>query len=198
MRRFAFVVGLLGLLFVTGCSPKHAVSVLPAVDVPEESTLGPGDVFGIRVYGEEQLTAKYQAAEDGTISFPFLGAVRVQGKQAHVVAAEIAEALRAGGYFVDPHVSIFVEESNSRRISVLGAVAKPGTLPLIAGMTVVQAVSQAGGFTPLASKDETVITRRVQSKLERYRVPVSEIARGNVGDVTLRAGDIVFVPERVF
>jgi polysaccharide export outer membrane protein len=65
-------------------------------------------------------------------------------------------------------------------------------------MTVVQAVSNAGGFTPLASKDDTVVTRRVQGKLERYRISVSEVTRGNAEDFPLRAGDIVFVPERVF
>jgi len=168
------------------------------VALADEHVIGPGDVFEVRVYGEEHLTAKYQVGADGSIRFPFLGSVQVQGKEAHVVADEIATALKSGGYFVEPHVSLFLEASTSRMVSVLGAVAKPGTLQLIPGMTVVQAVSQAGGFTPLANKDDTVITRRVENKLERYKVPVSEITRGIVDDFQLRAGDIIFVPERVF
>lgn len=65
-------------------------------------------------------------------------------------------------------------------------------------MTVLQVVSNSGGFTPLASKDDTVVTRRVNGELVRYRVPASDIARGDAEDFPLRPGDIVFVPERVF
>src|SRR5690606_1906000 len=122
--------------------------------------------------------------------------VHVAGKEPNAVAEEISESLERGGYLREPHVSIFVEASTTRRVSVIGAVAKPGTLAIVPGMTVVQAVSQAGGFTPLANKDGTVVTRRNNSKLERYRVPVSEITSGNVEDFPLRSGDIVFVPER--
>jgi polysaccharide export outer membrane protein len=160
--------------------------------------LGPGDVFEIRVFGEKDLTGKYQVGPDGNIRFPFLGIVDVGGKEADQVAQEISEGLQNGQFLLDPHVSVFVEQTNSKRISVIGAVTKPGTFPIMPGMTVVQAVSNAGGFTPLASKDDTVVTRRVNGKLERYRIFVSEVTRGNADDFPLRAGDIVFVPERVF
>lgn len=187
----------LGVL-LGACRPSAAPSPHP-VQVPEEDTsLGPGDVFEVRVFGEETLTGKYQVGPEGTIRFPFLGVVEVAGRQADQVAGDIALRLKEGKFLVDPQVSVFVEQTNSKRISVLGAVAKPGTFPIVPGMTVVQAVSNAGGFTPLASKDDTVVTRRVSGKLERYRVPVSEVTRGNADDFPLRAGDIVFVPERVF
>ncbi|MDB4988002.1 MAG: Capsular polysaccharide synthesis enzyme CpsC, polysaccharide export, partial [Myxococcaceae bacterium] len=141
---------------------------------------------------------KYQVGPDGTIRFPFLGVLVVKGKEADSVAKEITERLQNGEFLRDPHVSVFVTESNSRRVTVLGAVSKPGTHPMIAGMTVVQAVSNSGGFTPLASKDDTVVTRRVGGKLERYRIAVTQVMRGDAEDFALRAGDIVFVPERVF
>jgi polysaccharide export outer membrane protein len=185
------------LALLVSCRSTTA-SALPT-QVPEEDTsLGPGDVFEVRVFGEKDLTGKYQVGPEGTIRFPFLGAVAVAGRQADQVASEISTRLRDGKFLVDPQVSVFVEQTNSKRISVLGAVAKPGTFPIIPGMTVVQAVSNAGGFTPLASKDDTVVTRRVNGKLERYRISVSELTRGNADDFPLRAGDIVFVPERVF
>jgi polysaccharide export outer membrane protein len=168
-------------------------------EAPQEDTsLGPGDVFEVRVFGEKDLTGKYQVGPDGSIRFPFLGALVVGGKEADEVARLISGGLREGKYLVDPQVSVFVEQTNSKRISVLGAVAKPGTFPIVPGMTLVQAVSGAGGFTNLASKDDTVVTRRVAGKLERYRIAVSEIARGHAEDFPLRSGDIVFVPERVF
>jgi protein involved in polysaccharide export with SLBB domain len=183
---------------IVGSCRQSAASPLP-VQVPEEdTTLGPGDVFEVRVFGEKDLSAKYQVGSDGTIRFPFLGVVEVRGKEADEVANEISGRLKEGKFLLDPHVSVFVEQANSKRLSVLGAVAKPGTFPIVPGMTVVQAVSNAGGFTPLASKDDTVVTRRVNGKLERYRISVSEVTRGNADDFPLRAGDIVFVPERVF
>jgi polysaccharide biosynthesis/export protein len=155
-------------------------------------------VFEVRVFGEEKMSGKYQVGPDGAIRFPFLGAVTVRGKEADQVAAEITDRLRDGEFLREPHVSVFVIESNSRRVTVLGAVVKPGTHPIVPGMTLVQAVSNSGGFTPLASKDDSVVTRRVNGKLERYRVPVTQIMRGDTEDFALRAGDIVFVPERVF
>lgn len=177
---------------------RQATSAIPAQVPAEDTSLGPGDVFEVRVFGEKDLTGKYQVGPEGMIRFPFLGSVQVQGKEADQVAREISTGLKEGKFLLDPHVSVFVEQTNSKRISVIGAVAKPGTFPIIPGMTVVQAVSNAGGFTPLASKDDTVVTRRVQGKLERYRILVTEVTRGNADDFALRAGDIVFVPERVF
>ena len=181
------------------CTACPAPQSTVPVEVPEEdTTLGPGDVFEVRVLGEKDLTGKYQVSPEGTIRFPFIGTLLVRGKEADTVAREISDALREGQYLLNPQVSIFVDESKSKRVSILGAVAKPGTLPIVPGMTVVQAVSNSGGFTALASKDDTVVTRRVNGKLERYRIPVSDIAKGIVEDFPLRSGDIVFVPERVF
>lgn len=188
---------LLALFAVAACGPRSA-DPPPVAPPAEDTSLGSGDVFEVRVFGEKDLTGAYQVGSDGTIQFPFLGNVEVLGKEPSQVANLISERLSQGGYLKDPHVSVFLQQSNSKRVSVLGAVAKPGTLPIVPGMTLVYAVSQAGGFTALASKDDTVVTRRVGKKLERYRVEVSRITRGDAEDFALRAGDIVFVPERVF
>lgn len=184
--------------FVLGCVASKGTTRLPEQVPAEDSSLAAGDTFEVRVLGEKDLTGNYQVGSDGTIQFPFVGTVEVIGKDTSEVARLIADALVKGNYFKEPQVSVFLQESNSKRVSVLGAVAKPGTLPIVPGMTVIYAVSQAGGFTALASKDDTVITRRVGGKLERYRIEVSRISRGDAEDVPLRAGDLVFVPERVF
>jgi polysaccharide biosynthesis/export protein len=189
---------MLWLVTVASCTPTH--SNIPKSDTESviDSSLGPGDVFEVRVFGEKDLSGEYQVASDGTIDFPLLGSVMVAGKESNVIAAELADELAKRDIIVDPHVLVRVREATSKRISVLGAVAKPGTLSIVAGMTIVQAVSQAGGFTPLASKDETVVTRRVKGKLQRYRITMTEITRGNAEDIKVSPGDIIFVPERVF
>ena len=187
----------LAACLAVGCTRSNNAQSSSEASVGD-STLGPGDVFDVRVFGEEKLSGAYQVGPDGTIDFPFLGQVAVGGREPERAAVQIREGLMARDIMRDPHVSVFVTESNSRRISVLGAVTKPGTFPIVPGISVIQAVSNAGGFTPLASKDDTVVTRRIDGKLQRYRVAVSQVSRGNQDDFPLRAGDIVFVPERVF
>jgi polysaccharide export outer membrane protein len=198
-----FIVAVRWLLVATvlfvGCSRgSYTANSAPAAAPHEDTTLGPGDVFEVRVFGQPDMSGKHQVGPDGTVQFPFLGSVMAAGREPQEIAAAISKGLKEGNYLVDPQVSVFVEQTNSKRISVLGAVAKPGTFPIIPGMTVVQAVSQAGGFTALASKDDTVVTRRTNDKVERYRVQISAITRGDAEDFLLRPGDIVFVPERVF
>jgi protein involved in polysaccharide export with SLBB domain len=95
-------------------------------------------------------------------------------------------------------VNVLVEEYVSKRVSVFGSVAKPGTFPLLSGMTVVQAISLAGGLTSIANATEVVITRRSGEKMRRLTVSITKITRGQASDVSLEAGDLVFVPERVF
>ena len=164
----------------------------------EDTTLGSGDVFDVRVYGEEELSGTYRVTEGGTIDFPFIGRAEVAGMTPTQIADLITARLREGGYLTLPQVSIFVREYNSKRVSVMGAVQEPGTFPMTSGLTTVQAISLAGGFTSLASSNSIVVTRRVGGRLQRYRVPVGDVTEGNADDFPLRAGDIIYVPERVF
>ena len=175
---------------------------LQATEVPppatDDTTLGAGDVFTVRVYGEEELSGSHQVAPDGTIDFPLLGSIEVSGMEPPAVAAELEHQLKVRNFLRDPHVSVYVEQYASKRISVVGAVANPGTFPLEPGMTVVQAISMAGGFSSLADRDGTVVTRRVGDETIRYRVPVAKVTSGQAKDFEVAAGDIIFVPERLF
>lgn len=182
----------------SACS-KRGVQV---TEVPppatNDTTLGPGDVFSVRVYGEDAMTGSHQIAPDGTINFPLLGAVQVNGLEPTEVAREIQSELVERDLLRAPHVSVYVEEYASKRVSVVGAVANPGAFALAPGMTVVQAISMAGGFSSLADRDATVVTRRVGEELIRYRVPVERVTKGQAADIEVAAGDIIFVPERMF
>jgi len=164
----------------------------------DDTTLGPGDVFTVRIYGEDTMSGSHQVAPDGTISFPLLGSVQVSGLEPTEVAQKIQTALRERDLLRNPHVSVDVEEDASKRVSVMGAVANPGTFQLEPGMTVVQAISMAGGFSSLADRDGTVVTRRVGGEIVRYRVPVARVTKGQAKDIAVAAGDIIFVPERLF
>jgi polysaccharide export outer membrane protein len=188
--------GSLGLL-VTACAPGARGQRPPPVG-SDDTTLGVGDVFDVRVYGEQELSGQYRVAQDGTIDFPLIGRVEVLGRQPYEVADAIEVRLREGGYLVNPQVSIFVQQYNSKRISVLGAVESPGSFEMRSGLTVIQAIGLAGGFTALANRDGTTVTRRVEGRLRRFSVPVDAIMRGEEEDFLLQPQDIVYVPERIF
>lgn len=183
-----------------GATCGGAERVSPEVrEAPPPSTgLQVGDIFEVRVFGEEELSAQYRIAPDGTIDFPFLGTVEVVGEDSRAIANRIASGLREREILVDPQVTVFVSESNSRRVSVTGAVARPGTFDLVPGMTVVQAISMAGGASALANQNAAVLTRRVGDQLRRFDIPIRRITDGHEADVEVHGGDIIFVPERVF
>jgi protein involved in polysaccharide export with SLBB domain len=164
----------------------------------EDTSLGPGDVFDVRVFGEQDLTGTYQVAVDGTISYPLIGEVVVAGKTPPELEEEIARRL-ADGFLRRPQVSVLVKEYRSKRVSVFGQVKSPGTFPFSDNMSIVEAISRAGGFTPMARKNNVRITRvSEEGKNERIIVAVDDIGQGKAPNFLLRPGDVVFVPERVF
>lgn len=185
------------VVIAMGCGSPPAVE-RPAPEVTYDTTLGVGDVFEVRVFGEETLSQTYQVASDGSIDFPLIGSVAVVGRDPTEVARIVRDGLRDGGFLVSPQVSVFVEAYNSKRISVLGAVSSPGNFEMQSGLTVVQAIGLAGGFTDLANRDGTFVTRRVDGRLQRVAVHIDRVTSGDEEDLAVRPRDIIYVPERVF
>jgi protein involved in polysaccharide export with SLBB domain len=185
-------------LALCACAPTAIQGPPPTNASDDDRSVGRGDIFDVRVYGEEDLSTDYQVADDGTIDFPYVGRLEVAGMEAPAIAEALATRLRDGGVLIDPQVSVVVREVNSRRITITGAVRSPGNYPLSPGLTAVQAVNLAGGFTDLANRDGTILRRRVDGELRRYSVPIDRVTRGDAEDVLVRSGDVLFVPERVF
>jgi polysaccharide export outer membrane protein len=167
-------------------------------EAPTDATIGPGDVFDVRVYGEDGLSGTYRVASDGTIDYPLLGTISVQGKTPTEVTRLIADGLSGGQLLKNPNVSVFVKEYSSKKISVFGQVSKPGTLQYVDGMSIVEAISIAGGFTPMAKSNEVTVTRVINGAEKKFLVPVEAIGQGRASNFVLRPGDILFVPQRVF
>jgi len=196
-RRIVAVLLSLVAFLVAACA-GGAAPARPPANNGNDTSLGAGDVFDVRVFGEPDLTASYRVAEDGSIDFPLIGRIQVAGLEPPGTADLLRDRLRDGHFLLDPQVSVFVKEYNSKRVSVMGAVARPGTFPMSSGLTVVQAISLAGGFTPLAQRSGPTITRQEGGRARSFRVPVDDIVQGDAEDVLLQAGDIVYIPERVF
>ena len=194
MKIWLVVLGA-GLLF-SGCwfSKTPETPQVPKHTFVAASTLGPGDVFEVKVFNEKELSGIYRVSSSGSIRFPLVGRLQVEGLTGFDAADLIQDKL--GEKFLrNPQVRILIREYNSKKVSVFGEVNKPGTFKYEDGMTVIQAVSMAGGFTKLAAKDDTNVTRLVEGAEHKYPVPVEAIAQGKTKNFYLEPGDIVYVPE---
>lgn len=175
--------------------PSGRVPKVPSrSEVLKNGALGPGDVVEVRVYQEEELTGTYRVSSDGTFDFPLVGVVEAAGRSPGELGQLLTERLRAK-YIRDPQVSVFVKEYNSKKVFVLGQVQKPGTFKYEDRMTVVQAITLAGGLKDLADKNHIVVTREVEGEERKFVVSIEAIGLGREENLLLQPGDIVFVPE---
>lgn len=197
MRPLRAGIVALGASLIAGCAGAPPPPAAPAVVPTSAHTLGSGDVVEIKVYREPDLTGIYRVSDSGVIDFPLIGEVALLAKRPQAVEEDIRARL-ADGFLVNPKVTVFLKERNSKKVYVLGQVNKPGTFNYEAGMTVIQAVTYAGGFTSLASRNNVQLTRVISGREERFRVPVGDIGQGTARNIELQPGDIIFVPEAIF
>lgn len=187
---------LLGLTAGCGSAPDNRrINLPPPIEKP---TVGPGDVFTMEIVGERELPKEYQVASDGTVDVPYLPALPVAGLEPQEIARLVRKSLIDKKILVDPSVIVQVKEYNSRRVTVMGQVAKPGTFPFTPGLTLVQALSQAGGLTGIANQGKVNLTRRVPGGSRTVVLNVSSIMEGRSADIPLQSGDRIFVHERIF
>jgi polysaccharide export outer membrane protein len=186
-------------MVLLGCADNPPV-VYPTV-APFDDTklaLGPGDKLELSLfYGDREAKQTYTLDSSGQMEVRYIGTVSAGGKTVRDVQEEIRSRL-ADGYLKDPVVSLTVVEINSLKCSVFGQVARSGTVKFTPGMTIVEAIAQSGGFSPLARKNMVKVTRVLDGKKETYKVPVEMIADGKRPNFPMMPGDEVFVPERAW
>jgi protein involved in polysaccharide export with SLBB domain len=195
-RRFLFGLATSALLLGCGSSNDNQRINLPTPT--EKSTVGPGDVFVMEVVGEKELPREYMVASDGTVDLPFVQTVHVAGLEPQEIARLVRKLLIEKQILSDPSVVVQVKEYNSRRVTIMGQVAKPGLFPYTTGMTLIQALSQAGGVTGIANLDKVNLTRRVDGGSRTVVVSIGSIMEGRAADIPLQSGDRIFVHERLF
>ncbi len=160
----------------------------------DANTLAANDLLEVRVYQEADLSGVYRVAPDGRIDFPLCGKVSVGGLSASQAADAITDCLKAG-FVRRPQVSVLVKEFNSKKVFVFGEVGKPGSYPYEEGMTIIHAISQSGGLSRSASKNNVNVTRVVDGREVKLPVKVEDIVVGRAKNFLLLPGDIIFVPE---
>jgi polysaccharide export outer membrane protein len=197
-RQIATLLGLvLGVGLFGGCSsapppmPVEAAATggaaggEPVADIASYQ-LGPGDALRITVFRHEDLSGEFSLDGEGHFAMPLVGEIRGGGRTARQLENEVELALKSGGYLVEPQVSI--EVLNYRPFYIIGEVNNPGSFEYVNGMTVINAVALAGGFTYRADQDDIVISRGGSSGPEMQAAP----------DTKVLPGDIIEVQERFF
>jgi polysaccharide export outer membrane protein len=192
------LIVLCATLFVAGC---FETKIAPHVyETPNGFLLGPEDVLEITVWGNKELTRTTPIRPDGLISMPIIGDVRAAGLTADALAQRIAERLK-GYVATNPAVSVAVTELNSYSVYVLGEVTKPGKYQFKSYVTVLQAISTAGGFTDYAKKNKLQVMRTTENgdhRRQEIHIPLRYddllSGRGEPGNIVLHAGDTVVVP----
>lgn len=190
---------MVSLLLVSGCAggPSGPIAAgAPPID-DRFDELSRGDVIEVKVFREPDLDGVFRVGAKGNIDFPLIGRVEVSGHRPEQVAEMIRTRL-AGDFLKDPQVTVLVRQQSSRKVYVFGQVAQAGTFDYRPGMTVIEAITIAGGFSALAAPNRTRVTRVVEGVEEVSELPAGDIGEGKAPNFFLRPGDIVFVPEAVF
>lgn len=198
LTRRRLCAGLLGGALLVACGGSNRNTRVDLEPPTEHTTLGPGDIFNLEIVGEKDLPTEYQVASDGTVTVPYIHELEVAGLEPQEVAALVRKRLMERKILTDPSVVVTVKEYRSKRVTLLGQVQKPGSFPLAPDMTLLQAISLAGGMTSIAQASRVNLTRKTKNGTKTVVVNVEEIYEGRAPDIPLQAGDSVYVRERIF
>jgi polysaccharide biosynthesis/export protein len=174
-------------------SKPAAAAQKGATDDPNY-VIGAQDVLDINVWKEPEITRTVPVRPDGKISLPLLNDVQAEGLTPSQLAAQITNSLKK--YVTNPQVTVIVGQINSQRIYILGEVARAGAYPLLPGMSVLQGLSAAGGFTQFANMKKIYVLRQENGKQDKLPFNYKDVVAGRHSEqnVVLKAGDTIVVP----
>ncbi len=161
------------------------------------AVLGPGDSVRVTVFQSPDLATEARISERGTLAFPLIGEIALEGLTAQEAAARIAEQLVRGKFVVNPQVSVNVVDVRSRQVSILGQVARPGRYALDGVRTnLTDLLALAGGINTAGDDNITLVLHRGgNARTMEINVPGIFRTGGSSQDIELEAGDTIFVPR---
>lgn len=174
--------------------PAPAAPALPATN-DADYVIGPDDTLSVNVWKEPEVSAPVLPVRpDGKISLPLINDVKAAGLTPMQLSQEITQRLKH--YLDDPRVTVVVTAINSRRVFILGEVMRPGAFPLLPDMTVLQALSSAGGLAQYASRSKIYVLRNENGTQTSLPFNYKEVVRGKKPEenIVLKPGDTIVVP----
>ena len=182
---------------------SNSGTLLPAPDTTTSSgayegvseyRIGPQDLIAISVFGVAELSREVRVNSNGQISLPLIGNMQAGGRTIQELEREIAAKLSTG-YLQSPQVSVFVKEYTSQRVTVEGAVKKPGIYPLTGRTSLLQMIATAQGLDELADPRGVAIFRVIKGQKMVAAFDIPAIRRGTAEDPQMYGDDIVVVEQ---
>lgn len=168
-------------------------NVSPTPTAGGQVRLGGGDLIELSVYNVPELSTKARVGNSGDVYLPLIDYVHIGDLTVEEAQTLIEKRLSDGGFVRNPHVTIFVDESSSQGITVLGDVTKPGIYPNLGDHRLYEIISEAGGFTPTAGRKVSII-RRNQAEPIHVNLP-RNLADDLSSNVEILPGDTITVPR---
>jgi len=203
MSKSYWVAVLFAALAAVGCETTSEIQTTaePAT-IDRDYRIGVDDRVQVSVWRNPELSIAGPVRPDGKITVPLIGDVEAGGRTPAEVAETIKKQLSV--YIRDPNVAVIITELRSHeflsRVRVTGAVRTPRSFPYRQGMTVLDAVLEAGGINDFASPNRTKLYRKVKDKIDVFEIELGNILnKGQLQtNLPLRPGDVLTVPERLF
>jgi polysaccharide export outer membrane protein len=172
---------------------NSVVPVPSGVALPPGYVIGPEDSLSVVFWRDKELSADVVVRPDGKISVPLLNDVQAAGYTPKQLSGILVKA--ATKYIADPTATVIVKEIRSRKVYVLGEVAKPGTIPLTGEMNVLQLIAVVGGLLEYADKENITIVRQENGKEHRFKFNYKDVVKGKKieQNIMLKPGDTVVV-----
>ncbi len=168
--------------------------------ISADYALQPGDLLEIKVFMEEGMDRVLRISGNGNITFPLVGNLKVANLSLTQAEDKLASSLKT--YLKNPQVSILIKEYGNKTVYILGQVKKPSSIdiPPEKKLTVLEAITSAGGFTDIAASSRVRVLRMEGDKQKTFDVDVTQITKqGNKAlDIDLMPGDVVYVPQSMF
>jgi len=204
-KAFRLILGACLMLWLPWAAPGQtpepvAESAATPAEVRSNYLLASDDMVHVKVFQEDDLESTLRVSKDGTITFPLIGLVHVGGKSPQD-AASVIRALLEKDYLVSAQVSLTVMEYAKRRYTVLGQVQKPGSyeLPDREGVTLLEAIGMAGGYTRMADPAKITLKRRTEGKEMLLRLNAKSMASGaSSSGFEIQPEDVITVGESMF
>ncbi len=212
MNKRVFLLGM-GLSLLGACAQAPVKKPVSQTVVAQEISQGiaqvrqssayvlqPGDLVEIKVFMEDDMDRTLRISGNGSVTYPLVGTVQIAGYTVEQAEARVGDALRT--YLKNPQVSMLIKEYGNKTVYVLGQVAKPASIeiPPEKPLTILEAITSAGGFTDVAAVSKVRVLRMQEGKQRTIDVDVTQITKqGNKAmDIALMPGDVVFVPQSLF